>query len=204
MSEWNCRRQANEIVECVRTGAEPGVALTGHLAECARCRETLDDQLKLTSDLRLLRDVAGRRRFARTRRDEILLDFDAVHRSRPRLLRWALAAAAVLALMLGSIRTWNNSMSRDRNSRVASVAQQAMVDLDGFSGDNSEFVAVPYAPPLATGESVSIVHTELQPAALSRLGIHVDASYTTDIPADVIVGEDGLPRAVRLVETIDF
>ncbi len=204
MSEWNCRNQGFEIVECARTGAEPGPALSEHLAECAHCRELWDDQLKLSSDLRVLRQVAAKRLPTGTRREEILRDFDAIHRSRPRLLKWALAAAAVIALTLGSIRTWNNTPVRNRHLPVASAAQTMMVDLDGFAGDNGEFVAVPYAPPLATGESVSIVRTELQPGALARLGIHVGASYTTDIPADVIVGEDGLPRAVRLVETIDF
>ena len=61
----------------------------------------------------------------------------------------------------------------------------------------------PNAPPVARVR-VRVVRTELQATALARMGIDVDADVQTEIPADVMVGEDGFPRAVRLVEAMDF
>ena len=77
-------------------------------------------------------------------------------------------------------------------------------EFEELAGDSSEFIAVAYAPPLAAGEFVSVLRTELQPAALARMGIDVDTSYTNAIPADVVVGEDGFPRAVRVVSEVEF
>ena len=70
--------------------------------------------------------------------------------------------------------------------------------------DENDFVEVPYAPPLATGELVSVVRTELRPAALARMGINIDNAVSDEILADVLLGEDGFPRGVRLVETAGF
>jgi hypothetical protein len=36
------------------------------------------------------------------------------------------------------------------------------------------------------------------------LGVYVDAAETDEIPADVLLGEDGSPRGVRLSEAVDF
>jgi hypothetical protein len=57
---------------------------------------------------------------------------------------------------------------------------------------------------LATGEFVRVVRTELRPTALARMGVYVDAAETDEIPADVLLGEDGFPRGVRVLEAVDF
>jgi hypothetical protein len=75
---------------------------------------------------------------------------------------------------------------------------EASSDASALSSD--DFVAVPYAPPLAQGEIVRVVHTDLYPEALASLGIGLDPSSAGDTPADVVVGEDGIPRAVRITE----
>jgi hypothetical protein len=69
------------------------------------------------------------------------------------------------------------------------------------SDDSEGFIAVPYVPPLATGEMLRVVHTELNPAELASLGVNVDPSLTAQMPADLLLGEDGMPRAVRVADT---
>ena len=206
MTEANCRKRASEIVECARTGAEPDAELRGHLVECSRCSERWEDERKLSSEFRMLRDAARFRRPSEARRIRILGEFEAAQRrsSRP-WLKWTAAAAAILLLAIGSlVETRRSGPHRGLNRAKATMAQEGAAEIEGLPADSSGFVAVPYAPPLATGEFVSVVRTELQPTALARMGIYVDASYTADIPADVVVGEDGLPRAVRVIEAIDF
>jgi hypothetical protein len=57
--------------------------------------------------------------------------------------------------------------------------------------------------PLATGESVRVVRQQLNGAELVRMGIDLPGAYAADLAddfeADVMLGEDDLPRAVQLV-----
>lgn len=194
----NCRKWTVEIVERARSGSEPGADLLQHLRECSRCSERREDEQRLAGQFRVLRDAARLRRPGGARRSRILDEFDAAHRRTVRpLLKWAMAAAAVLLLAVGSFEMW-------RTHRIPAAPQsttaEESAEIEDLPVDGSGFVAVPYAPQLAAGEFVSVVRTELQPTALARMGFDVDASYATEIPADVVVGEDGLPRAVRLIQ----
>lgn len=110
-----------------------------------------------------------------------------------------MAAAAMLVLTLGLGRVlWNGSHAGTPPAQNTAAVESSNEE------DSNGFVAVPYAPPLAVGEMVSVVRTELEPTALARLGIMVDASDGNEIPAEVEVGEDGLPRAVRLIGAEEF
>jgi hypothetical protein len=188
-----------EIIECTRTASEPGAALREHLRECSGCRERREDERRLSAQINMARDAAALRHHAEARRKRILAEFDASQRRSIRTsLKWAMAAVAVALFAIGlSYRT--------SNSPKMTTTAQERTEIEGLpSTDSSGFVAVPYAPPLATGEFVRVVRTELLPTALARMGIDVDADDQTEIPADVMVGEDGFPRAVRLVEAMDF
>ena len=202
--EANCRKWTAEIVERVRAGSQPGADLRQHLRECPHCRERREDEQKLTAQFHALRDAVAARLGADARRSRILAEFDAVHQrpaARPsRLLswRWALAAAAAVLLIVGAVAA--RGIYRLPGAGQSTVAQVAAT----ADGDNNGFVAIPYAPPLAAGEFVSVVRTEIQPTALANMGFYVDAGYASPIPADVVMGEDGVPRAVRLVEAIEF
>jgi hypothetical protein len=71
-------------------------------------------------------------------------------------------------------------------------------DNEAVALSNDGFITVPYSPPLAPGEMVRVVHTDLYPESLASMGVEVDPAWTGELPADVAVGEDGLPRAVRI------
>jgi hypothetical protein len=69
--------------------------------------------------------------------------------------------------------------------------------------EEEEYVQVPYLPPPVPGERLSVMHAELYPLALTTLGVSIDLATMASngngtVHADVVVGEDGLPRAVRL------
>jgi hypothetical protein len=64
----------------------------------------------------------------------------------------------------------------------------------------STFLPIPYTLPLAEGESASVVRMNLSVAALLSVGFRLPAADpTATVTADVLVAEDGQPRAVRLV-----
>ncbi len=71
----------------------------------------------------------------------------------------------------------------------------------------SDFVPVPYTGGISADDPGMVVSVQLTRASLAELGYPVAetpaASETTDddlIRADVLVGEDGWPRGVKLVQ----
>jgi hypothetical protein len=122
---------------------------------------------------------------------------------------WALSAAAALLLAgwLGHAAAKRPHGVRTGETAVheASLSLNSLsLSYDASSLSNDDFIAVPYTPPLATGELVTMVHTDMYPEALASLGVEVDPSWSGDLPVDVVVGEDGLPRAVRITENSQF
>ena len=107
-----------------------------------------------------------------------------------------LSAAAVLLLTIAIGYGWRNS----RHPAAIEASIETVEDL----ADDTGFVAIPFAPPLAPGEFVRVVETELQPIALAHMGIYVDAADSSDIHAELLLGEDGFPRAVRVAEEMQF
>jgi len=205
-----------ELVECARRGVDPGRDLGAHLVGCARCAERWEAERGLSDQFRAMRSEAAARTagnpWREAKRNELMrqfaaLDFSGRHRkatARSWGLGLAAAAAVVLAVFAGQI-----AGTRARHSAPALIAKAAPDSAeyggDEFSGDATElssddFIAVPYTPPLAQGELVRVVHENLVPEALASLGIDVDPASSADVPADVVVGEDGIPRAVRITE----
>jgi hypothetical protein len=109
-----------------------------------------------------------------------------------------------LAIAVG--RAWQSNREAATNS--IEITENSHADSDSVPDltrgtDEDGFLLVPYAPPLAAGEFLRVVRTELRPIALARMGIDVDF-HLDEIAADIVLGEDGFPRAVRLLEERQF
>lgn len=64
----------------------------------------------------------------------------------------------------------------------------------------SDFVPVPFADRIGPEDPGMVVRVQLTRASLAELGYPVDEVYSSDwIRADVLVGQDGWPRGVRVV-----
>jgi hypothetical protein len=133
-----------------------------------------------------------------------MAEFARLERSQSRSwFRWAWVPASVALLVVASVQGWLGMPGRN-------VPAQPSVESEDFAGagfveidEENGFIPVPYALPLATGESVRIVRRELNGAELVRMGIDLPGGFaddlTDDFEADVVLGEDELPRAVQLV-----
>ena len=208
----DCRACIAELVECARAGLPPGAWLRGHLRVCPSCRDRWDGERALSVQFRKMRGAALARRQPDAQRERIMRAFEQARPSafRP-WLRWALGMAAVVLLAVAVGQVWRNRLlPKGQAKNMSSGASQEStnwaaggVDASDLTSSN-DFVEVPYAPPLATGEFVRVVRTELRPTALARMGIYVDAIDADAIPADVMLGEDGFPRGVRVLEAVDF
>jgi hypothetical protein len=124
-------------------------------------------------------------------------------------LRWALAVAAALVLTVGVGSIWRGGgWGVGPGLRPAGSTAGAGAGADSAEAEAPEasegFVAVPYAAPLAPGEFVRVVHAELGSVELARMGVFIDDFDAGEVPADVVVGEDGFPRAVRVWDDSQF
>jgi len=120
----------------------------------------------------------------------LLAAFDA-HRARrrQRLSFPAWAAAAALVVITVSL----NWIVVQPPKAIQPAAPDAPADLSGF-------VAWPGSsawPPLESG---SLMRVELPVSLLPTLGLSAPSSAAGLVPADIVVGQDGLARAVRLVQ----
>lgn len=204
-----CREAIPEMVERARERLEPGSALNGHFAICQACCERWETERELASHLRRIRLMASGRRSSAASRADLMRQFSARHW---RLVHpaWGigLAAAAGLLIALATL----HAPSLAPTSRQSSPAEGAWltsnswsyeVATDAYYAQDGGYLAVPYMPPPDPGERLSVMHAELYPAALTTLGVSIDSAIMASngngtIHADVVVGEDGLPRAIRL------
>jgi hypothetical protein len=222
----NCHKWISELVECARTESPLSAELRAHLKVCTSCEQRWANQRSLSAQFRTMRDAARAPRQPGARREQIMREFEAAHRSafHPQI-KWVLSAAAVLILAILLGYGWRNGRHSTRmtaanasnipQASASSSRQTSRVPAppDGVSetedmesanveelADDNGFVAVPYTPPLAAGEFVRVIRTQFHPIALARMGVDVDLNEASEIPADVLVGEDGFPRAVRVLQ----
>jgi hypothetical protein len=127
-----------------------------------------------------------------SREAALLAAFDAAHASSQaprRAVRW-LAAAAAVAIVAGA-----SAWIPIRRSPAPTAAPPPLTAV----AEPMDFVALPGAsvlPPLESGE---LVRMDLPASMLPSLGLFPPASDARVVRADVLIGQDGLPRAVRLL-----
>lgn len=115
----------------------------------------------------------------------VMAEFDRTNRVKQR--RWVIPLGAVAAavVLVASI-TWRPAVVGP--PKVAPTQEQP-------------FVAIPYVAPLAPYERAEVVRMQLPVSALLAAGLAVGmADPGAQVVADVLVGQDGRARALRLVE----
>jgi len=188
-----CQKWAAAVIDSARAGRPPGTALRAHLDRCPGCSERWSGERILTREMQILADRVANIRAPGRVREAVEREFERNRRAaRARWTAFALAAAAAMVMVaaLGSV-WWKSVTSSEARHATAQWA-------DAGSGFGAGFVAVPGALPLADGEFVRVERTELEPAALARMGLSLPDPDDDLVVADVAVGEDGMPRAVRL------
>lgn len=86
---------------------------------------------------------------------------------------------------------------RARAPVVARSAPQEPVEI--------EFIPVPYAPPMLPGDQGEVIRVRLPRQALRTLGFPVNEErFSERVPADILLGPDGIARGVRLVRSSEI
>lgn len=112
----------------------------------------------------------------------------------------ATAAAVLMAVGLHPALTGRHGTPPGANQPLHGAVAPAFRGVQPGPESPDEFVMVPGAAALPAMESGSLVRIDVPVALLPSLGLlPPETNRTTSVQADLIVAQDGLPRAARLV-----
>lgn len=172
----NCKEARALAIERLRSGS---TVTDPHFKACEVCSRFLESQLALHS---AFADLAREVPAPANLEAKLLAEFDKAHRPAARRFHWWLPAAAVVAtaLVIAGVVL----------HRPAPAPRAAV----------EPFVEIPYIAPLAPYERTSVVRMDVAVSALIAAGFDVHATDTgAALRADVLFGQDGRARAIRLV-----
>ena len=214
----SCESFEHHVVDLARGEALDDAArdlALAHAEGCLRCAARLDDERAVTGALRAFAArTAGAEApsrvedaLRRAMRDPALMRGAraAVGRSRALELLLLGAAAAVLAAIVvvppRLDRPWEPGPEVGSPARPAATAAPRAVAAAAALAGKQEFMALSYGEDLGELDSLQLVSVELSPTALAALGWpEVGAGQTGSVRAEVIVGHDGVARAIRFVD----
>jgi hypothetical protein len=217
----NCEQVEAIVLDLDRDGATDSLeraAALAHLSHCSRCAALQESWEAAREELRLLGEETLEARAPARVEMRLRQEFRTRHRTM--VMRrgavaaaWALAAAAVL---VGAVSSWNWELARHREAAKQKVAaQNAMTaseaaglnqasgnSSDGLStaDDSGDFTPLP-GTTMDETEEAAILHVRMQRSSLGALGLPVNEERAGEwIQVDLLVGNDGLPQAVRLAQ----
>lgn len=183
-------------------GPEPGGA-EQHLSECAACAARMARQRELADGLRAV--AASERRVSAPSRVEgrLVAAFrrQSGLQSGPRrgfrwapVFSWAATVAAMIALAVFAVRQQQPQAARTgAEAAIASSSDSVQSDYDGF-------IPLPSTGKLDT-EDVNVVRVEVPRSAMIAVGLEVNPDRASElVQAEVMLGPDGLARAVKFLD----
>jgi hypothetical protein len=217
----NCEQVEAIVLDLGRdAGADSleSAAALAHLSHCSRCAALQESWDAAREELRLLSEETQEARTPARVEMRLRQEFRARHRTMvvrrgAVVAAWALAGAAIL---LGAINTWNWRQARRAEAEKQSVAAQNALATTEAAGrnqgsgnlpsgltatdDSGEFTPLP-GTTLDETEEAAILRVRMQRGSLGALGLPVNEARAGEwIQVDLLVGNDGLPQAVRMAE----
>jgi hypothetical protein len=205
-------------------------ALTAHLEICRQCSRALERQIRLSAAMGALAERTADVSAPPSIEQAILAELDTVNAHARR--RWiyagvgaALAASLAMAWWLGSAPASKKMEAHVTPAPPAAVLQASAPEpmeitpaaapvkrgvkraakrgVKPAPKPEAPFIAIPYTLPLDPRERVDVVRMDMPVAALIAAGLPVgSADPASHVRTDVLVGQDGRARAVRLVAAV--
>jgi hypothetical protein len=217
----NCEQVEAIVLDLDRDGAADSLeraAALAHLSHCPRCASLQESWQAAREELRTLGEETLEARTPARVEMRLRQEFRTRHRTMVAhraavAAAWALAAAAILVAAIGS---WNwlqarhleaakqkitapNTLAAGGTSRQNQTSDVLSAALS--SGDDSgEFTPLPGSTLEETDEA-AILRVRMPRSSLGALGLPVNEERAGEwIQVDLLVGNDGLPQAVRLAQ----
>lgn len=209
----NCAQFEEIVHDLDRPGTEGPVlreSALAHAESCSRCAQLLTETEALNLALRALAVQEAGQQAPPRLEPALVQEFRREKAAASvRGVRWqvaalGIAAAALLAVGLSIYQrpvkpgiVANQPGVSSQSGPAAGVADQS--DL-AEAEDGSDFVPLPYGADPVAAEEGAVVRVELSRTALASLGLSLTSVESEEpVLADLVVSEDGMPQAIRLV-----
>jgi hypothetical protein len=109
------------------------------------------------------------------------------------------AAAAVLAMGVLIVPHRHATVPAAHHSATAAIELASLTD---DAADDDGFIPLPNAERVGPNDDVHVVQMELSRSAMLEVGLEVSPDRVSEsVQAEVMLGPDGLARAVRFIDT---
>jgi hypothetical protein len=193
-------------------------AARGHLRSCPRCAALHENWQTLRADLHAVggetQDAEAPSRVEMRLRQEFRTRHKTMKAQRAAVYAgWTMAAAAVVLAAVSWVN-WRHANAKGSTASAVNSAQGIKMNQTLPAGpelgetivaanDAGEFTLLPGSFP-GMLEDATVVRVQMQRGALSALGLTVNEERAADlIQVDLLVGDDGQPKALRLPQTTD-
>jgi anti-sigma factor RsiW len=206
-----CRQLKSDLIDLARGAAvDPSreAALESHVRACSPCAVLLERQRAMSDALRRLASEQRVPALNSRQLNTLLAAFGRPRgRSRPATIAVGLSlAASVLIVASLSVGLQRQASAPDSSPVVAvtpasPTSAETPFDVAQGSPERSRgtaFVVLPGAEALPRLESGRVIRIEITESELTAVGLW--PAHAGAVQADVLVGQDGLARAVRLVQ----
>jgi hypothetical protein len=201
----NCQEFRKSIAE-----AGENADVLAHSGECAACAAVLAAHGRLQAGLRTLAAELHHTEAPGRVESGLVAAFRSQHRRVRRAeerqwwipaLSWAAAAGLVMAAALFLLRPHQPQPAHRGAPDMVELANAADAP-DAYAGETDDgFIALPNARGLDPAEEVNVVRVEVPRSAMLEVGLAVSADRVSElVEADVMLGPDGLARAIRFVD----
>jgi hypothetical protein len=187
---------------------------SGHLEECAACAAAWDREQALLLGLRIVKTEQNQVQASARVEGRLIAAFRgyaglAAHSGLPSPPAWmpavsaaaALAIAAVLLVRSPEPKPVRKASPNAMHFAAAPTLTESAPAVSETEMAEGEFIPLPNAGEFDAGEEMNLVRLEFPRSAMLALGFEVgDESEGEPVSADVMIGPDGVARAVRFLE----
>lgn len=129
----------------------------------------------------------------------LLAEFRRRSEVRRRNIRWTIGGSGAIAAAIAVV-LWMQP-SANKNSPLIAQADATQTISQEADPDQEEFYPLPDSEALPPVEYATVVRVQMQMSSLRLIGFPINEDRAAErIQADVLLGQDGLARGVRLVQ----
>jgi anti-sigma factor RsiW len=196
--DMTCRQLKSDAMDFARGAVldrRREAALERHVRSCPRCAALVERQRAISSALQGLARERGLPAMNPRQLNSLLAAFD-----RPRARSRRATIAVGLSLAASVLIVVSLSVGVKREAPAPGSSEAVAATLAPPTGADGAFVVLPGATALPRLESGRLIRVEIPESELSSVGLWPPTQTGGAIQADVLVGQDGLARAVRFVQ----
>jgi len=214
-----CREFESTLVEMARQDSPSGeeyAGLTAHLGACENCRVEFSRQVRLSAASEVLAAEAACFSAPASVEHALLREMTKLHRLRRRRIFYGVTSGAIAAALAFTVWMTHQGAPRPRvpavTPHVPQVAAPVVATVERPAAEHRSqvaksapqteqpFIAIPYTLPLEPYERADVMRMDVPVAALIAVGLPMSMADPAALArADVLVGQDGRARAVRLI-----